>query len=239
MFTKRHLVWLLALLVIFVAFGCSDDEDPPTGNTTPTLLHIPISNTISVPSGMQNSSDPHAITATTLLNILNLLPTYTLLFDAAGKASTAPGNVGGSADTTIYPVGVYIKIRFWETDTTYHWEYFWDGPYNDTVYVDWMLCAGEQNKAGTRGSFTVYTENTTDQNLKWEWSYVGGVYTVTLTMTSARIDFVIYADGSGTFDYWDGECLVVEITWAADGSGIWIEHSCGGNQGSGSWIAAK
>jgi len=240
MFKKMYPVWLLAFLFVFLAFGCSDDEDPPTQQTTPTMEHTPTLQSVTIPQAMTQSTDPHAQLAVTYINLANSLSGLGSYFNPPTKAAKTTGFSGSATDTLTWTWNagyITVILKFWETDTHYYWRYIWHGTYDQVVYNNWIWYDANQTKDGTAGQLVWYDDNSTTPLLTWEWTYVSNVYTLTYYFEGVdRLVIVVNADGSGSLNYYDNNILSLKIEWNADGSGEWWTYNPVGN---GTWAITK
>jgi len=244
-FKKTYPIWLLGLLVVFLAFGCSDDDDEtPTGtNGTPSMEHTPTPINVGVPEAMAQSNDPYAQMATDWVEALASFDSLFTYFIPPSKAAKAAISFVSAADTLVWSWSngtMTIKLRFWESTTHYHWQYLWDGTLDQVVYDNWVWFYADESKDGTEGHFYWYDNNTTDILFSWTWTYLAGVYNVTYLFTSGldslRIAAIINADGSGHVDYYLNDVLSIRVVWYADGSGAWWTYNPDDN---GTWSVVK
>ncbi len=240
MFSKKHLIWILALMAALVLFACSDDDEKtPTGGTPPQPT--PTVASIAVPAGMQSSGNSYAQQAVTWVTIANVFISMASQVTAPGKINPMSYKTANAFDSSTWSYttqGLTFSIIYWDDALTHYWDLRYDGTDGVYTYDDWLVARFVQKKDGTGGSITVYETNTTTVEASVVWTYIGGVYTVTLTSGTDVVVIVVNADGSGTLDYTDDGCLELEIEWAADGSGSWVENDCGQGSSSGTWAAA-
>lgn len=242
MLKKTYPIWLLGLMVVFLAFACSDDdEETPTGtNNQQTMDHIPTLDSIQVPAAMAASSDPYAQMAVTYVNMTNGLANLGQYFVPPSKAAKSAAYAGSEADTLIWSWsygGITVYLKFWETLTHYYWRYMWHGTYDQVVYDNWIWYAANQTKDGTAGQLVWYDDNSLIPFLTWEWTYLAGVYTLTYTFDNInQLIITVNADGSGSLEYYEDSVLKLRIIWYANGSGAWWTY---GPDSNGTWLVGK
>jgi len=243
MLKKTNLIWLLGLMVVFLAFACSDDDDDTvTGNNNQqTMDHSPTLDSIHVPAAMEASSDPYAQMAVTYINLANGLGGLGQYFVPPSSKVASVGKLSGNAaDTLIWSWsygGITVYLKFWETLTHYYWRYMWHGTFEQEVYDNWIWYAANQSKDGTQGQLIWYDDNTTTPLLTWEWTYLGGIYTLTYTFDGIdQLIITVNADGSGSLEYYDNGTLELRIIWYAAGNGAWWTYDPVAN---GTWSVGK
>ncbi len=237
----QWLVWLMALMALTFASGCSDDDSNPTG--TPSG-NAPVfggtSNNITVPAGMANSQDPNAQLAYAYVNMANGISAHGGWFNPPTRAIAVAGPPWESTWTN-GPLTVTLIVN--ETDTMYTWDVYLDGTSDEVVFDNFHFYSAWSYIDGSCGGLSFFGYDSSAQ-IDWDWcTESNGDFTMTMTFTDGSdvvvIDLLVHPDGSGEVSYTVNGVMVSLVVWDAMGNGQWNTWDSGGTPtGSGTWTAA-
>ena len=233
------ILWLLALMALTLVSACSDDSSP-TG-TTPTgpPEFTGNDNTITVPPGMANSSDPNAALANAYIGMANAISGHGAMFTPPTRATETDGPPW---EYTWSEGGLTVTLIINETDTMYTWDVYIDGTIDTEVFDNYLFYSAWASIDGSCGGLTFYAYDGSGM-MEWEWCTDAlGVFTMTMSFTDGSdtlaIDLLVNPDGSGEISYVINGVTVFEVIWDALGNGEWWTWDESGTPtGSGTWSA--
>ncbi len=239
----KKILTLISLTAFIIFAVCSKDKDSPTEPTSEEAPQLQL-HTISVPTKMLQSSDPHAQAVVYYTQVANIFAASMSGFvfppDGVGP-TTRQGNLwqyNWSQDA------LEILLRVTENDNNFSWVTEFDGKDGEYDYYNWVAYRATQTKDGKSGTFTAYMPNTTIALGEYSWfmDETGTLHfeaDVSALQEGRTFKGVINTDQSGTLEVYEmvnGESVLLEkYQWDATGAGQWWTYENGEVKDSGSW----
>ncbi|RKX30011.1 MAG: hypothetical protein DRP47_00115 [Candidatus Zixiibacteriota bacterium] len=224
---------MVALLTALLAFGCSDDDNSTGGNNNTTPEIPSVMENINVPTeNLAGSGNIYGTQAAMYVAMAQAYSSFLTPPPTSVAKHDGPSLALSDSVTYSWSNGQLSIIMTWqETSTEYIWICQLDGydESSETTFDHFTFIECHELLNGSSGWMELYDPDQTGAVLRWDWTEVEGVFTMTLTMVdgsdTATIVIKVYANGSGYVeytvvpdngDYW-------KITWNAAGtSGEWF-----------------
>lgn len=238
MHRKNWSLLLVALLATLLAFGCSSDDNSTGGDNDNTSPEAPsVMENINVPTtNLANSGSPYGTMASMYVAMAQAYSSFLTPPPSSVVKHDGPSLALSDSSTFTWTVDQLTITMTWQKTTT---EYIWlcivDGYSEGTTFDNFTLIECHELLDGSVGWLEIYDPGLSGDVLRWDWTNVGGVFTMTLTIEddteTVTVVIVVYADGSG---YVEGTVVPDDgsnwkITWNAAGtSGEWFTDTDSG-----------
>lgn len=232
---------IIALAVIVLFTGCNKDDNPaaPTGEAPQYQIQ-----TISLPEQLEQSSDPHAQTLVSYMQLANVFASSMAGYILPPDGYTPEKREGGLWEYNWKQDALNIALRIRDEQDKFSWVAEFNGKDTQYDYVNWIAYRATQSKDAKSGSFTAYVPNTTIVLGQYNW-YVddaGALHfeiKVSAMQQGGTFVGVLNPDKSGTLEIYENiggqDVLSEKYQWNADGSGQWWIYENGQEKESGSW----
>jgi hypothetical protein len=241
-------LWLIIIALIITS--CSKDEDVQPDLDDVEFTFDAENPPVTIPQGLQTSSDSRALLANAFLNQANGIIAIVSSIQpppGADKSSTPiNGRSNGRVANTKENVSVYTWIasdgnnsvsyayQVSETSTHYVFELFLK--VNNDDYIRYWH--SEQSKTGKQGFLELFGDyDEGNYTLRYEWAEVAGVFHFDMITADTEINIISNPDHSGSLKVYENGQLETELTWNAGGTaGTYAEYDSEGNlEESGVW----
>lgn len=237
---------LIVLLIIsMIAFSCSKNSgNNATDNQKEPPQEVSV-DPITVPTNLQNSTDPYARQVVTYVQWVNMFQGFVdnlIPANQLGKTFTGQDVMGGPPWVYTWTNGtITATLTITIEDDQYHWKLVFNGVDQSShqTFKDYVYIEAWQKLDGSSGKLVVNDYNENQDQLIWTWNIdKEGTETVVFTDSgsNAKIEVVQKKDLSGTLEMWENDVLKFKSVWNADGSGTWWAYDDAGNEtSSGTW----
>jgi len=236
------LVFGLALFLV----SCSKKSDPqPSASLSSASLSLGSTQAVTVPSGLSNSTDPHAQEAYSFAESVNAIASYTTAFAAPSGATktTTPivaVNVAGRVAATQQNYLVYIwtdpnsgssvAYQVSETTDSYTFELFYKEA-GTTVWIRYL--DAEEKKDKSTGFLNVFDPTITKVSpaiLSYNWVRATNTFSFIITDDSGS-KVTLHTNTQtkvGDVEAYASDILTEKLTWDAQGHGTWAAYDTDG-----------
>jgi hypothetical protein len=242
--TIRINLFVLVLMAIAIISGCKKDDDKPASDyvkpsqgSSETL--------VTVPTTLQNSTDPNAAMVNTYAQMVNAFSGYSeMLSSIPDNATQSELKTTGKSWTWSDGQGNTVWIEFTKDDVKYAWNLYMK---TASMSSRKLVVSATQLLTGMAGTMNIYNfyDASTTAVVSYDWAKsADGTTTVNLLFNGGDdaifFTLVSKADGSGSYKAYKGTTAsgikFIEATWTANGHGTWwIKDTSSGAETSGTF----
>jgi len=235
----RFINFLVIVLIVGLIIGCSKDKSSEPEADAPQF----VPKAVTVPSNMQQSSDPMAQMSMSYINMANAMSNSASYFTPPPLAKSNSDLGATGWEKKWQEDGMTVTLTATENDTGFQWVVKLDGTSlsEGITFDDFTFLKIEQNKNGTAGQFMLYDfeNNTSELAIHWTWTnYPGNPLYFVCTyyddgIPDTKLEITSNPDKSGELKFYEyvNNVFVLDFhtSWTATGSGAWWSYDKYGN----------
>lgn len=236
---KYYFIYLLGIAALFSACSSDDGPEPSARPGNQVGLFADDARPITVPKAMQESEDPHALTANLYLSLSVGFSSYAQYFEVPEGATkrnqpiTAANARMAANDYTVWEWGTEdfgVAYQYSEQGNQQVFEIFIRE--GGKGYLKWYEVT--QSKDGKKGTLKFF--ESLGIALQWNWEIKADEsYHLNYITESFKYEIISNKDLSGSIKFFEDNILTQEMGWDKIGNGWWKQYDAGELKDSGEW----